>query len=67
HRAGGLAGADAGRFADQAIEQGIALDALETALLDAAVARAKGNLSAAARLLGLSRGQLAYRLKKRDQ
>ncbi|MGE0673654.1 MAG: sigma 54-interacting transcriptional regulator [Methylibium sp.] len=56
-----------GRFADQAIEQGIALDALETALLDAAVARAKGNLSAAARLLGLSRGQLAYRLKKRDQ
>ena len=56
-----------GRFVDQAIEQGIALDALETALLDAAVARAKGNLSAAARLLGLSRGQLAYRLKKRDQ
>ena len=56
-----------GRFVDQAIDQGIALDVLETALLDAAVARAKGNLSAAARLLGLSRGQLAYRLKKRDQ
>ena len=56
-----------GRFVDQAIDQGIALDVLETALLDAAVARAKGNLSAAARLLGLSRSQLAYRLKKRDQ
>ena len=55
-----------GRFVDQAIEQGLALDVLEAALLDAAVARAKGNLSGAARLLGITRGQLAYRLKKRE-
>jgi DNA-binding transcriptional LysR family regulator len=33
-------------------------------VLHRAVERAKGNLSAAARLLGLTRPQLSYRLKK---
>ncbi|MBP1626305.1 MAG: zraR 4 [Holophagaceae bacterium] len=41
------------------------LEAMEARLLQEAVERSKGNLSAAARLLGISRPQLAYRLKKR--
>lgn len=42
------------------------LEVLERRLMDEAVARADGNLSAAARMLGLSRAQLAYRLRSRD-
>lgn len=42
---------------------GIAMEALERRIYDAAVARSGGNLSAAARLLGLTRPQLAYRIK----
>jgi len=38
---------------------------LECALLDSAIARANGNLSAAARLLGITRSRLAYRLANR--
>jgi two-component system, NtrC family, response regulator HydG len=41
----------------------VPLEAVERRLMDEAVARANGNLSAAARLLGLTRAQLAYRLK----
>ncbi|UCC13536.1 MAG: sigma 54-interacting transcriptional regulator [Gammaproteobacteria bacterium] len=41
------------------------LDDLEGRLLEEAVERSHGNLSAAARLLGITRPQLAYRLKKR--
>ena len=40
------------------------LDQLENELIDAAFRKAEGNLSAAARILGISRPQLAYRLKK---
>jgi hypothetical protein len=40
------------------------LDEVESMLLEAAVAKAKGNLSGAARLLGITRPQLAYRLKR---
>ncbi|CAN0627398.1 Transcriptional regulatory protein XylR [Burkholderia multivorans] len=44
------------------------LEGLERALLHEAVDRANGNLSAAARLLGLTRAQLSYRLtRKQDQ
>jgi len=39
------------------------LPSLERQLMDEAVARSAGNLAAAARLLGLTRAQLAYRLK----
>jgi DNA-binding protein Fis len=35
--------------------------------LDHAMARARGNLSEAARLLGLTRPQMAYRQKQRQQ
>jgi transcriptional regulator with PAS, ATPase and Fis domain len=40
------------------------LDQIEVMLIQTAVDKAHGNLSAAARLLGLSRPQLAYRLKR---
>jgi transcriptional regulator with AAA-type ATPase domain len=46
---------------------GVSLPALERRLMDEAVARSAGNLAAAARLLGLTRAQLAYRLKSAPQ
>jgi two-component system, NtrC family, response regulator HydG len=42
----------------------IEIDAIERQLVREAVERTGGNLSAAARLLGLSRAQLAYRLRR---
>ncbi|MFO0585805.1 MAG: sigma 54-interacting transcriptional regulator [Anaeromyxobacter sp.] len=42
----------------------LSLEGLEDALIDEAVARAGGNLAAAARALGLTRPQLSYRLQK---
>jgi transcriptional regulator with AAA-type ATPase domain len=48
---------------DQLLEEGgLSLPELERSAYQAAVERAGGNLSAAARLLGLTRAQLAYRL-----
>jgi DNA-binding NtrC family response regulator len=40
------------------------LDEVEGLLIETAVDRARGNLSSAARSLGLTRAQLAYRLKR---
>jgi two-component system response regulator HydG len=49
---------------DQLGEDGaVSLPSLERRLMSEAVERAGGNLAAAARLLGLTRAQLAYRLK----
>ena len=45
-------------------EDGISLEALEKDLLQQAMVRADGNKSAAARLLGLTRRTLGYRLEK---
>ncbi len=42
----------------------LTLDQLEVMLIETAVDKARGNLSAAARMLGLTRPQLAYRLKR---
>ena len=42
----------------------ISLEKLERDLVEEAVAQSKGNLSAAARLLGVSRSQIAYRCEK---
>ena len=39
----------------------------EAVLIDAAIQRAAGNLSAAARLLGITRAQIGYRLKRRGE
>ena len=43
--------------------EGFSLSTLEQALYTAAMERAQGNLSAAARMLGLTRAQLAYRIE----
>jgi len=49
----------------EAIFNGVmTLDQLEVMLIETAVDKARGNLSAAARMLGLTRPQLAYRLKR---
>jgi two-component system NtrC family response regulator len=45
-------------------EGGLSLEAVERALLLAALVRSSGNQSAAARLLGLSRDTLRYRMEK---
>ncbi|MGH8596505.1 MAG: sigma 54-interacting transcriptional regulator [Gammaproteobacteria bacterium] len=55
---------DVQTLVDAFLTERIGLDELETRLLDTAVQRADGNLSSAARLLGMTRPQLAYRLKK---
>jgi DNA-binding NtrC family response regulator len=49
---------------EQVLGHNIDLDALERRLMQLAMQRANGNLSQAARLLGITRPQLAYRLKK---
>jgi DNA-binding NtrC family response regulator len=43
----------------------LSLDNIETMLLKKAVERAHGNVAAAARLLGITRPQMVYRLKSR--
>ncbi|MCG7993733.1 MAG: sigma 54-interacting transcriptional regulator [Candidatus Thiodiazotropha lotti] len=52
------------RMLDQILEQNIPLGTVENRLLDRAVERARGNLASAGRMLGLTRPQMAYRLKK---
>ena len=51
-------------FLDTLLTSGMSLDTLEAELLSAAVKRADGNLANAARLLGITRPQLQYRLKR---
>ena len=48
------------------LDSGSSLEEIEGRVLDHAVSRARGNLSEAARLLGLTRPQLAYRQKQRQ-
>lgn len=45
-------------------ERSFHLGQLEAELLDEALARSRGNVAAAARLLGLSRAQFAYRHRR---
>ncbi len=47
------------------LDESFSLSGLEERLLQTALRRANGNVSKAARLLGLTRPQLAYRLEKR--
>ncbi|MCY1429766.1 Transcriptional regulatory protein ZraR [compost metagenome] len=51
-------------WVEQLIDLGIGLDAVEDALMQAALKRSQQNVSEAARLLGMTRPALAYRLKK---
>jgi DNA-binding NtrC family response regulator len=53
-------------LSERILNSGSSLDDIEARVLDHAVTRARGNLSEAARLLGLSRAQLAYRQKRRN-
>jgi len=46
-------------------QEGLALQAVEDALIDRTLAMCDGNVSRAARMLGVSRDQLRYRLAKR--
>ena len=46
--------------------EGVSLDEIETLLLKRSLDRAHGNVAAAARLLGITRPQMVYRLKSRD-
>ena len=47
--------------------EGISLDQVELSLVEQAMRRSKGNQTHAAELLGISRDQLRYRLKKLEQ
>ena len=49
------------------VEQGVSIEGLESRLINEAMQHSAGNLAAAARLLGLSRAQFAYRLKKHQR
>ncbi|MCZ2105059.1 MAG: sigma 54-interacting transcriptional regulator [Comamonadaceae bacterium] len=49
---------------EQLLTQRVSLPGIEQSLIEEAVARNKGNLAAAARLLGITRAQLSYRLTK---
>lgn len=49
---------------DSVLGSGLSLETLEKELIDEAVKRSGGNLSGAARLLGITRPQLQYRLKR---
>lgn len=55
------------RLIDGILDAGLSLAEVETLLIDAALQRSGGNLSAAARLLKLRRGQLQYRTDKRSE
>lgn len=58
------AAADAPRLYQLLREQGLGLEELESMLLQEAVDQAKGNLSAAARALKITRPQLSYRIAR---
>ena len=49
---------------NEILTKNVGLDTLERRLMQTALKQAKGNLSQAARVLGITRPQLAYRLKK---
>ncbi len=56
--------ADQSQLCDTILASGYSFETIESMLLEEAVQRAAGNLAGAARLLGLSRPQLSYRLKR---
>ena len=62
--AGRVAVAPGGEIRIELDDSGVSLEAIERALLVAALAKTGGNQSAAARLLGVSRDTLRYRNEK---
>ncbi|MCR6628693.1 MAG: sigma 54-interacting transcriptional regulator [Magnetospirillum sp.] len=63
-RQGRADGMVADAVVDEILSREVPLEVLEDLLIDAAVRRTNGNLSEAARRLGLTRPQLAYRYRK---
>ena len=55
---------NSGGWADQILGDSISLDEVEETLMRRAMEQANQNVSGAARILGLTRPALAYRLKK---
>ena len=55
------------RVAEQALAEGLTIRAVEDAMVAAALERTRGNASAAARLLGLSRKALEYRRARLEE
>jgi transcriptional regulator with GAF, ATPase, and Fis domain len=53
-------------FLDYVLKNQVSLENVESVLLEAAVERSKGNYSSAARMLGMTRPQFAYRMKKHN-
>lgn len=49
------------------LDQGVSIEGLESRLITEALQQSAGNLAAAARLVGLSRAQFAYRMKKHQR
>jgi len=56
-----------GAFLDYVLDRSVGLDGVEQVLLKAAIERTEGNVASAARLLGMTRPQFAYRLKRHDR
>jgi DNA-binding NtrC family response regulator/predicted hydrocarbon binding protein len=55
------------QWVDRLLDLGVSLEAMEEQLLQGAMERAGQNVSEAARLLGMTRPALAYRLKKKPE
>ncbi|WP_354684688.1 sigma 54-interacting transcriptional regulator [Cupriavidus necator] len=55
---------DADALIEKLLNQQVSLPQIEAKLMELAIATTRGNLSSAARMLGITRPQLAYRLKK---
>ena len=53
-------------MAQRILDEGVAFSDVETALVELAVSRSKGNLTEASRMLGISRAQVAYRMKQAE-
>ncbi len=67
-RNGDLGSNESARLLCEAVFNGLmTLDQVEAMLLQTAVDKARGNLSSASRMLGLTRPQLAYRLKRLNE
>ena len=65
HGALGVNRGESSKSLCEAVLNGVlTLDQVEIMLIETAVDKAHGNLSSAARMLGLTRPQLAYRLKR---
>lgn len=58
------AGVNGDELIDSLLDAGFEIESFERAVLDAALRKASGNVSKAARLVGLSRPAFAYRVKK---